>query len=157
MPSRAQQQLARDVEVERAAMGQRLSASKFRRGAASQSAATSMAGFLVNCRSAAVQLQKKQTQRLRLDPYQCQRATRSVWSAHARASVYTLLLRAPGLVSCVRQHASCQPCMQLFGSCLGFAVLKRDLSAGRVRVHTCCECYNKRGYIRTWYVYSSSV
>ena len=27
------------------------------------------------------------------------------------------------------------------------------LSAGRVRVHTCCECYNKRGYILTWYVY----
>ena len=28
-----------------------------------------MAGFLVNCSSAAVQLQKKQSQRLRLDPY----------------------------------------------------------------------------------------
>ena len=69
MPSRAQQQLARDVEVERAAMGQRLSASKFRRGAASQSAATSMAGFLVNCRSAAVKLQNKHGQNLRLDPY----------------------------------------------------------------------------------------
>ena len=26
-------------------------------------------------------------------------------------------------------------------------------SAGKVRVHTCCECYNKRGYIRTWYVH----
>ena len=88
-----------------------------------------------------------------LDPYQCQRATRSVWSAHARASVYTLLLHAPGLVSCVRQHASCQPCMQLFGSCLGFAVLKENHSAGRVRVHTCCEYDNKRGYLRTWYVY----
>ena len=25
-------------------------------------------------------------------------------------------------------------------------------SAGRVRVYTCCECYSKRGYIRTWYV-----
>ena len=31
--------------------------------------------------------------------------------------------------------------------------LKNFFSAGRVRVHTCCECYNKRGYIRTWYVY----
>ena len=30
---------------------------------------------------------------------------------------------------------------------------EEPLSAGRVRVHTCCECYNKRGYIRTWYVY----
>ena len=34
--------------------GAALSASKFRRGAAMQSAATSMAGFLVNCSSAAV-------------------------------------------------------------------------------------------------------
>ena len=48
--------------------------------------------------------------------------------AHARASVCTLLLHAPGLVSCVRQHASCQPCTYLFGSCLGFAVLKNNLS-----------------------------
>ena len=39
------------------------------RGAARQSAATSMAGFLLNCSSAAVQLQEKQSQRLRLDPY----------------------------------------------------------------------------------------
>ena len=35
-------------------------------------------------------------------------------AAHARASVCTLLLHAPvmadtGVVSCVRQHASCQP------------------------------------------------
>ena len=39
------------------------------RGAARQSAATSKTLFLVNCGSAAVQLQKKQSQRLRLDPY----------------------------------------------------------------------------------------
>ena len=39
------------------------------RGAARQSAATSKTGFLVNCSSAAVQLQNKQSQRLRLDPY----------------------------------------------------------------------------------------
>ena len=55
----AQQQLARDLEVERAAMGQRcmaaLSASKFRRGAARQSPATSMAVFLLNFSSAAVE------------------------------------------------------------------------------------------------------
>ena len=51
-----------------------------------------------------------------------------IWFAHARASVCTLLLHAPGLVSCVRQHASCQPCMELFRSCLGFAVLKKNLS-----------------------------
>ena len=25
----------------------------------------------------------------------------------------------------------------------GFAVLKNNLSAGRLRFHTCCECYNK--------------
>ena len=62
----AQQQLARDLAVERAAMGKRCRRSKFRRGAARQSAATSVAGFLVNCRSAAVQLQKEQSQSLRL-------------------------------------------------------------------------------------------
>ena len=47
--------------------------------------------------------------------------------------------------------------MQLFESCLGFAVLKKNLSLLEgldIRVHTCCECYNKRGYIRTWYVYN---
>ena len=64
----AQQQLALDLEVERAAMGQRCRPQS-RRGAARQSAATSMAGFLMNCRSAAVQLQKEQSQSLRLDPY----------------------------------------------------------------------------------------
>ena len=39
------------------------------RGAARQSAATSMAGVLLNCSSAAVQLQEKQSLSLRLDPY----------------------------------------------------------------------------------------
>ena len=41
----------------------------------------------------------------------------------------------------LRQHASCPQ--------------GEPLSAGRVRVHTCCECCNKRGYIRTWYVYQN--
>ena len=39
------------------------------RGATRQSAATSKTGFLVSCSSAAVQLQKKQSQSLRLYPY----------------------------------------------------------------------------------------
>ena len=39
------------------------------RSEARHSAATSKTGFLVNCSSAAVQLQNKQSQRLRLDPY----------------------------------------------------------------------------------------
>ena len=30
---------------------------------------------------------------------------------------------------------------------------EEPLSAGRVRVHTCCECHNKRGHRRTCYVY----
>ena len=51
----AQQQLVRDLEVERAAMGQRCRPQKFRRGAARQSAATSIAGFLLNFSSAAVE------------------------------------------------------------------------------------------------------
>ena len=46
----AQQQLARDLARSHEAA---LSASKFRRGAARQSAATSMAGFLLNSSSAA--------------------------------------------------------------------------------------------------------
>ena len=63
----AQPQLARDLYIGGARChGAALSASKFRRGAARQSAATSMAEFLVNCSSAAVQLQKKQGQSLRL-------------------------------------------------------------------------------------------
>ena len=80
-----------------------------------------MAGFLiVYCSFAA---QQKQSQSLRLDPYVSHRAGSIVvlpaanlrgppdkeFSARARASVCTLLLYAPGLVSCVRQHASYQP------------------------------------------------
>ena len=30
--------------------------------------------------------------------------------------------------------------------------IKIFFSAGRVRVHTCCECYSRRGYIRTYLV-----
>ena len=55
----AQQQRPRDLKVERAANAAALSASKFRRGAARQSAATSMAGFLFNFSSAAVELETK--------------------------------------------------------------------------------------------------
>ena len=69
----AQQQLARDLEVERAAMGQRCRPQSFgevQRGNPQprrwQSAATSMAGFLVNCSSASVELEEKQSQSLRL-------------------------------------------------------------------------------------------
>ena len=68
----AQQQYARDLEVERAAMGQRCRPQSFGEAAQSfgeaarQSAATPMAEFLVNCSCAAVQLQKKQSQSLRL-------------------------------------------------------------------------------------------
>ena len=43
--------------------------------------------------------------------------------------------------------------MQLFGLSRICRPQEKPLSAGRVRVHTCCECYNKRGYIRAWYVY----
>ena len=63
----AQQQLARDIEVGRAAIGQRRRPHGFA-CVARQSAAMSMAG-LVNCSFVAVQLQQKQSQSLRLDPY----------------------------------------------------------------------------------------
>ena len=62
----AQQQLARDLEVERAAMGQRCRPQRFSEVSARQSAATSIAGFLVNYSSPAVQLQKMHSQSLRL-------------------------------------------------------------------------------------------
>ena len=99
------------------------SASNFRRGVARQSAAMSMAGFLVHCSFAAVQLQQKQSQSLRVDPYVSHRGGSIVVLPAAnlrgppdkyglltlgRPSVL-LLLYASGLVSCVRQHASCQP------------------------------------------------
>ena len=74
--------------------GAALSASKFRRGATSESAATSMAGFLLNFSSVAVEQKQKQSQSL---PLACP------------------------------EIASCQPCTQLFWSCLGFAVLKNNL------------------------------
>ena len=100
-----------------------------------------MAGFLVNCSSAAVQLQKKQSQSLRRDPYVSHRENSIVVlpAANVRGppDEYCLLtLGRPSVRcystrrawSCVRQHASCQPCIQLFGSRLGFAVLKMNLS-----------------------------
>ena len=63
----AQLQLARDLGGARF-HGAALSALKFRRGAARQSAATSMAGFLANCSSAAVQLQKSRVRACDLMP-----------------------------------------------------------------------------------------
>ena len=76
------------------------------RGAARQSAATSKTLFLVNCGSAAVQLQKKQSQRLRLDPY----------VSHRECSIVVLPaanLRGPpdkyGLVTVRRPSVRCTP------------------------------------------------
>ena len=86
--------------------GAALSASIFRRGAARQSAATSVAGFLVNCSFAAVQLQEKQSQSLRLDPY----------VSHREGSIVVLPaanLRGPpdkdGLVTVRRPSVRCTP------------------------------------------------
>ena len=83
--------------------GAALSASKFRRGAARQSTATSMAGSLVNFSSAAVQLPKKQSQSLRLDPYvhtqrtwhQCQ-SRRALYISHNVRSIMNIMW----LISC---------------------------------------------------------
>ena len=65
---------ARFVSAKKATMAARGSRAYFldlfrMRSAARQSAATSMAGALLNCSSAAVQLQEKQSLSLRLDPY----------------------------------------------------------------------------------------
>ena len=76
------------------------------RGAARQSAATSKTGFLVNCSSAAVQLQRKQNQSPRLDPY----------VSHREGSVVVLpaanLRRPPdkyGLLTLGRPFVRCTP------------------------------------------------
>ena len=66
MPSRTHSSNLHVIRGGARCHGATLSASKFRRGAARQSTATSMAGFLVNCSSAAVEVQKKQSQSLRL-------------------------------------------------------------------------------------------
>ena len=50
----ARQQLARDLEVERAVMGRRCRPHRFSEVLRGNSSATSMAGFLLNCSSAAV-------------------------------------------------------------------------------------------------------
>ena len=76
------------------------------RGAARQSAATSMAGFLLNCSSAAVQLQEKQSLSPRLDPY----------VSHREGSIVVLPaanLRGPpdtyGLITLGRPPVRCTP------------------------------------------------
>ena len=60
------QQLARHLEVVRVAMGQRCQPHRFGEVQRGNSSATSMAGFLMNCTSPAVQLQEKQSPSLRL-------------------------------------------------------------------------------------------
>ena len=67
---------------------------------------------------------------------QSQRSTRQVWSAHARASVCTLLLHAPGLVSCVRQHASCQSSSKAAMAARG----------GRIIFFIFLECYGMNSF-----------
>ena len=110
--------------------GAALSASKFRRRAARQSAATSMAGFLVNCSSAAVQLQKKQSQSLRLDP--------SV--SHREGSIVVLPaanLRGPpdkyGLITLGRPPVRCTPRSRSGVLCLAarFVSAKKATMAAR--------------------------
>ena len=64
-----QQQLAHDLEVERAAIGQRCRPQSFGEVQRGNPQPRRWLDFLVNCSSAAVQIQKKQSQSLRLDPY----------------------------------------------------------------------------------------
>ena len=68
--------------------------------------------------------------------------------------LYAATLRSgPGLLCAVAHFVSA-----MYGTVWVLSRICRPqeepLSAGRVRVHTCCECYNKKGYIRTWYVYT---
>ena len=76
------------------------------RGAARQSAATSKTGFLMNCSSAAVQLQDKQSLRLRLDPYvshrECSIVVLPAANLRGRPDKY-------GLVTVRRPSVRCTP------------------------------------------------
>ena len=100
------------------------------RGAARQSTATSMAGFLLNCSSAAVQLQEKQSQRLRLDPY----------VSHREGSIVVLPaanLRGPpdkyGLITLGRPPVRCTPRSRSGVLCLAarFVSAKKATMAAR--------------------------
>ena len=110
----AQQQLARDLEVEHAAMGQRCRPQSF---------GEAILSYVDGCISVELQLCCcRNKSRVIASHWPVQKfidglgkiwfvdGLGKIWFAHARASVCTLLLHAPGLVSCVRQHASCQPC-----------------------------------------------
>ena len=116
-------------------------------GEARQSAATSKTLFLVNCGSAAVQLQKKQSQRLRLDPY----------VSHREGSIVVLLdanLRGPpdkyGLLTVRRPSLRCTPRSGSGVLCSSecFVSAKKATMAARGCRHIfliCLECQLKRG------------
>ena len=69
----ARQQPARDLEVERVAMGQRCRPHRIGEVQRGNSSATSMAGFLLNCIFPAGQLQQKQSPSLPLACLEIQR------------------------------------------------------------------------------------
>ena len=100
------------------------------RGAARQSAATSMAGFLVNCSSAAVQPQEKQSQSVRRYPY----------VSHSEGSIVVLPatnLRGPpdkyGLLTFGRPSVRCTPRSGsgVLCSSARFVSAKKATTAGR--------------------------
>ena len=79
-----------------------------------------MAGFLVNCSSAAVQLQKKQSQSLRLDPY----------LSHREGSIVVLPaanLRGPphkyGLLTLGRPSVRCYSMLRAWSPVCGSTLL----------------------------------
>ena len=130
----AQQQLARDLEVERAA-------SKVRRGAARQAATTSIAGFLMHFSSAAVETKSESEPPTSLSGNLCQvDALGKIWFAHARASMYAATPRfGPGLLCAAARFVSAMYVTVLVLSRI-FRPHEYPLSAGRVRVHTSFEC-----------------
>ena len=104
-----QQQLARDLEVERAAMGQRC---RPQCGAARQSAATSMAGFLSNFSSAAVETKAESEPSTSLsgNSYEVDGLDK-IWFAHAGVRLYAATPRSgPGLLCAAARFVSAIYC-----------------------------------------------
>ena len=127
--------------------GAALSASKFRRGAARQSAATSVAAFLVNCSSTKgdIYVPGTYTQILRSGQSDTRAAAVQAWSGFSAAWCPQRRSRH------AKPHAQQQLARDLEVDYESFLALLVNCSS--TKLHTSFECYNQRGYIRTWYVY----
>ena len=152
----AQQQLARELEVARAAMGKRRRPHSFGEVQQGNSQPCRWVGILL-C-TAAVQQQIRvraydlilvirMRQQCRAAVRQFQRATRKVWCTHARASVCTLLVYAPGLVLC-----SSTLCVSQAANPIWLAVFVQKARGGRAYFFICLECCGMNSFLLVAFV-----